>query len=1160
MRRLFLSQVARELGVTGDPAKPREKQKLKEKFESGLYTEKTSTSIKLPESDLITMAGVFLGLAVLGTLLISGLLALIAIPLNGPWAPDFKRLLLAVLPAGSIAAALIAAVASFASQSLPIKRTRSKPSSEEEFERLFRDLITEVGAKRIVIFIDELDRCSSEEVVKTLETIRTFLEVKPCVVIVAADQQVLERALRRRARQETPFDPRNPYYSSGSAYLDKIFNFQMSLPPLRSRRLSEFALALVKDLGGLWKDIDVDWVLLALIPTHVRSPRRVKALLNGFVANYRLAERRATSGSLPDNIPDRAAEIARLTCLQVEFPLFAADLTVDPRLPEFVLSLYLDVEAELPDYVPEPVEALARSYANLELEVDEVLPGGLEDDPGDGFVEENTEGYEDATEEEAGEETDEEDSRPLEDIWSKRSRAGVRTAQGQHLLDYLQRTSQVGEIGSDLVYLEGRGTTFGIDPTRADGLENAAVNGDRRAVSETFERAADEKEAKGMLLLLARIAREAPLGPEASNAIHVMLSAVAANSEVAGQSADELLRAFGTHQHHFSLEREDLTGALVLALRGHHDGAGELLEEVLDRREAEEDEELGLALIAAGRPVFDLNRGRVAMIFATWLDRSTVSATSTLLDLGEEDHRELLEHSIDLVEERVRGRLERIASERDDEGNLPEEPEEEEALARRNEEFSEAIGLALQKGLSEVAEALVVGLLAADTQQARDLVEEHLESLAPAKSSRLITALLAATKRRVISSWPQWLTLIEAKALDEGQVSEVEALLDKAWQKATSANPPEPKHLEPVLDMLQPLCEAVKVGPDKLAEAVAQTAGGAVLGSSPRPLTALREVASEFTTRGFLTPRSMADAFLADLRSALGEPAVAEPDDAANRAITIATGYSKDGGAEVLHGVFDAASASPWPTASTRHSIMLCVAASLIEMGEEIASPFEFAQVRELAEQGEPGLPGVSAWLGAFAVSSEEVLNVLGPFSNDDAIPKPVKAALIEFCEREGSGEALWMARHYFEENGLEDPPSHDFLAMLAACKPAEEDVASWLIELYGQAGKRDEQAGVMAAWRGFDPRDPAIRKRLITDIYLPLGEEHKGHFKLALKNIKLVSDPPHGTKTKIKKTLRRQAAKHNLRRRTEQRLESAGIDKAKLSLVDKIRPEEGLD
>ena len=937
----------------------------------------------------------------------------------------------------------------------------------------------------------------------------------------------------------------------------------MSLPPLRSRRLSEFALALVEDLGGLWKEIDVDWVLLALIPTHVRSPRRVKALLNGFVANYRLAERRAGTGSLPDNIPDRAAEIARLTCLQVEFPLFAADLTVDPRLPEFVLSLYLDVEAELPDYVPEPVEALARSYANLELEVDEVLPGGLEDDHVNSFVEENTEGYEDTTEEEADDETDEEeeqDSRPLEAIGSKRSRTGVRTAQGQHLLDYLQRTSQVGEIGSDLVYLEGRGTTFGIDPTRADGLENAAVNGDRRAVSETFERAADEKEAKGMLLLLARVAREAPLGPEASNAIHVMLSAVAANSEVAGQSADELLRAFGTHQHHFSLEREDLSGALILALRGHHDGAGELLEEVLGRREAEEDEELGLALIAAGRPVLDLDPDRVGMIFATWLDRSTVSTTSTLLDLGKKDQKEILDHSIDLVEERVRGRLKRVDSERDDEGNLPEEPEEEEALARRNEEFSEAIGLALQKGLSKVAEALMIGLLAADTQQARDLAEEHLEPLAPARSSRLRTALLAATKRRVISRWPHWLTPVEAKALDEGQMPEVEALLDKAWQKATSTDPPESEHLGPALDMLQPICEAVEVGPDTLAEAAAQAASGVVLGSSPRPLAALREVASEFTTRGFLTPRNMADAFMVDLRSALGEPAVAEPDDAANRAIAITTGYGKDGGAEVLHGVFDAASASPWLTASTRHSIMLCVAASLIEMGEEIASPLEFAQVRELAEQGEPGLPGVSAWLGAFAVSSEEVLNVLGPFSDDDAIPEPVKAALIEFCEREGSGEALWMARHYFEENGLEDPPSHDFLTMLAACKPAEEDVASWLIELYGQAGKRDERAGVMAAWRGFDPRDPAVRKRLITNIYLPLGEEHKGHFKLALKNIKLVSDPPHGTKAKIKKTLRRQAAKHNLRRRTEQSLESAGIDKAKLSLVDKLRPEEGLD
>jgi hypothetical protein len=100
-----------------------------------------------------------------------------------------------------------------------------------------------------------------------------------------------------------------------------------------------------------------------------------------------------------------------------------------------------------------------------------------------------------------------------------------------------------------------------------------------------------------------------------------------------------------------------------------------------------------------------------------------------------------------------------------------------------------------------------------------------------------------------------------------------------------------------------------------------------------------------------------------------------------------------------------------------------------------------------------------------------------------------------------------------------------------------------------------------MVAWRGFEPSDPSIRKRLITEVYLPLGDEYKGGFKLALKNIGLVADPPYGVKGKIKKTLRRQGEKHDLRRAAERALEEAGIiDKAQIGLRDRIRREESLD
>lgn len=1178
MRRLFLSQVAKELGVTGDPANPKDKQAEKEKYESGLYTEISYNTVTLPDAKVRGLIGVFLGVVGLGILVIAAALALVAIVLDGPWAHAYSQLLLSALPAGAIAAAVIASVAAFANQTLPVNRKRSTPSSEEEFERLFRDLIKKVDAERIAIFIDELDRCSSREVVGTLETIRTFLEVKPCVVIVAADQQVLEQALRRQARQETPYDSRNPYYSSGSAYLDKIFNFQMALPPLRSRRLSDFALKLVEGLGGLWREVDVGMVLLALIPTHVRSPRRVKALLNGFVANFRLVQRRSASGMLPKDVHSRAAEIARLTCLQVEFPLFAADLTIEPRLPEYVLSLHLDPDADLPQYVPESVKELARSYANCELDVDEVLPtqidtdddsvasAGSSDSPypagglrsGDGG---ETDPENEADDPDARADTrDNAESSGSGSFGHRRTRADVKSAQGQHLLEYLQRSEQVGEIRSDLVYLEGRGSTFGIDPSRAERLENAAVNGDRRAVVEAFEGASQE-EAIGMLRLLAQVAREAPLGPEAVNTVQTMLSAAAIKKDAASQLAEELFRAFRTHRHHYGLEVADLPGALVLSLAAEGEDASEMLGKVLASGEAVRDEDLGLALVGAGDRVLNADSDRAAIVFATLLDRSPLPTSRILLGLPVDVQDELLDLSMGLVDERLALRKDRVSSGRDEDGNPAEDPEEAESLAKRNQGLAEAIDLALASDRKTAAEALAVSLLAADSREARDLVAPHLKALSPATSSELRSALLVATRHRAISGWPQWLAPIEPDALEGNQQETVADLLKALWNRATGEKPAKSDDLKAALDAMRPICKAVELDRNTLDAAVTESVHGALLGNLRRSLAEFREAAAEFSRRQLLTEQGAAIAFLTDLQDALGESAVGDPDVAGERAVELVKAHGAEAPPETLRTILEAASASQWLTQPSRPNLLLSLAAEIIDSGEEVECPVGHERVVELAGTGTAGAPAVGAWLRAFAMSSEDVYAVLEPLAHAAVVPRPIVDGLVRWCEREGAGEALWIAQHYYEDHGLAAPPGDEILAALGSCNPDEERVVEWLLKLFKSASTNEERKGAMVAWRGFEPSDPSIRKRLITEVYLPLGDEYKGGFKLALKNIGLVADPPYGVKGKIKKALRRQGKKHDLRRAAERALEEAGIiDKAQIGLRDRIRREESLD
>src|SRR5690606_37182403 len=122
-------------------------------------------------------------------------------------------------------------------------------------------------------------------------------------------------------------------------YLDKVFQYQISVPPLLPQSVTAFALDLIRDRPGVWGRLNREAIASILIPAHVRSPRRVKNLLNTFAMTYRLAIARQASGNLNVDVDDHLGELARLVCLRGEFPLFARDLVVEPNLSQYVREL-----------------------------------------------------------------------------------------------------------------------------------------------------------------------------------------------------------------------------------------------------------------------------------------------------------------------------------------------------------------------------------------------------------------------------------------------------------------------------------------------------------------------------------------------------------------------------------------------------------------------------------------------------------------------------------------------------------------------------------------------------------------------------------------------------------------------------------------------------
>jgi hypothetical protein len=88
---------------------------------------------------------------------------------------------------------------------------------------------------RIVLYIDDLDRCSSEQVVEVLQAVHLLLALDLFVVVVGVDPRWLLRSLRRQYRSmltsgAEPAGQDAWWETTPQDYLEKIFNIPFALP------------------------------------------------------------------------------------------------------------------------------------------------------------------------------------------------------------------------------------------------------------------------------------------------------------------------------------------------------------------------------------------------------------------------------------------------------------------------------------------------------------------------------------------------------------------------------------------------------------------------------------------------------------------------------------------------------------------------------------------------------------------------------------------------------------------------------------------------------------------------------------------------------------------------------------------------------------------
>jgi predicted KAP-like P-loop ATPase len=99
--------------------------------------------------------------------------------------------------------------------------------SVREFRDDFAKLLSQTKRKRLVVVIDDLDRCLPETIIETLEAIKLFLFVNNTAFIIGADERLVKYAVRRRF-PELPGERTEV----GRDYLEKLIQFPIRIPPL----------------------------------------------------------------------------------------------------------------------------------------------------------------------------------------------------------------------------------------------------------------------------------------------------------------------------------------------------------------------------------------------------------------------------------------------------------------------------------------------------------------------------------------------------------------------------------------------------------------------------------------------------------------------------------------------------------------------------------------------------------------------------------------------------------------------------------------------------------------------------------------------------------------------------------------------------------------
>jgi len=183
---------------------------------------------------------------------------------------------------------------------------------EEDFGTMMKEELNKRGTEKIIIVIDNIDRCPQKQAYQLLTDVKGFLDGKDFNVIFLIP--VADNSLREQIKK---------YGDNSSEFLRKIFDMVIHVKPLKIEDIFDFTNELKKEYDLNLKDKTTDLIA----KEYATNPRRIIQLLNNLQMELLHFEKYYGKDFSKEN----EETICQLLIIKEEWPDFYRKLTHTPE-------------------------------------------------------------------------------------------------------------------------------------------------------------------------------------------------------------------------------------------------------------------------------------------------------------------------------------------------------------------------------------------------------------------------------------------------------------------------------------------------------------------------------------------------------------------------------------------------------------------------------------------------------------------------------------------------------------------------------------------------------------------------------------------------------------------------------------------------------------